>query len=251
MKPVLYAYTGEIGVGKTYCSIQQTQKLKSDGLSTITIAWADALKGVIERSLLLRKSGPITDGEPGMADKIQERLKKEILSLVAAQEDCFTDEHILPWETKFNAAWTAWGGEIIELRRGISVDGYSSTFRRLIQLIGTEIGRATRDEIWIDACLDNVEIAFETGVARAAIIDDTRFLNEYMAVKNFKRKFGDKYDIEFFGVEASLETRAARLGISEYEVLEFSTHDSERFVPAIIADLPPTNRIWNDSIEKT
>ena len=245
MNPTLYCFTGEIGAGKTFCSLQKMQQLKSDGISVISIAWADRLKRVIYKATGMQKSGIHEERrEPHELD-IHGILKTEILQLIAEQEQVFDSGDMLPWETKFNAAWTEWGHEITDLVRNPYSLEYKSTFRRLVQLIGTEIGRSVSPNIWINAALDMAEIAFATGCAQAAIIDDTRFMNEYWAACEFEDRPGDYY-VEFFGVEASVATRSQRLGMNPAEVEKFGKHDSERFVPDIIKMIPKENRIWND-----
>lgn len=245
MTPTLYCFTGEIGAGKTHCSLQKMQELKSDGISVISIAWADCLKRVIYKATGLQKSGIHEERREDWELDIHTLLKSQILDLIAAQEDIFSTEDMLPWETKFNAAWTEWGHEITDLVRNSYSYEYKSTFRRLVQLIGTEIGRSVSPNIWIKAALDMVEIAFATGCAQAAIIDDTRFLNEFWAACEFEDRPGNYY-VEFFAVEAHPISRAERLGMTLAQVEEFGKHDSERFVPDIIKKIPKENRIWND-----
>jgi len=248
MMEKVYSFVGEIGVGKTYQSLKKMEELKADGHVVMSISWASELKQTIEKCLGWTKTGSSDRHMHINSDDIYDMLRARILGMCVDQLCTVYEGEPLILHTKtcidnFHAAWDKSGPLLIELFDSMDQNEHSSSFRTMIQTIGTEIGRATKDDLWIRAMLDKIQAGFDSGLITAVLIDDTRFLNEYDALAEFGER--NEFPVEWYGVEAPIEVRAKRMGLHVSALVRFAKHDSERFVPEIISRIPPGNLIWN------
>lgn len=244
----IIGFVGEIGAGKTYLSFEKVKELKSDGKSCLVTAWADAVKDVIAKSIGLLKSGPASqdaleyleinsfiDIKDFFCRNFVEQIEHTALKLNQTEIYEKVHEVCQIHKTSFRANL-----------EGILKDpeNYAKYYRSIIQMVGTEFGRAIDENLWIEITLAKIRNAFKYGVANVAIIDDIRFPNEFDAFENLAKKLKCKSTI--YGVKASIETRSQRTGFSVKELKEYSQHRSEKFIPELIARLPEENIVLND-----
>lgn len=105
---------------------------------------------------------------------------KEIASIVLEDMDTFMDDNfgIAPVD-----AVDGWTPDLVNQQKG------NPSIRKLLQLIGTELGRDRYgDIVWIDAMRDRIN-AHGWVSQKPIVIDDTRFLNE---AEFLRREFGFK-----------------------------------------------------------
>lgn len=237
----IISFTGEIGSGKTYFSMEKAQKYKSNGKSVLLISWADPIKQFLEETFGLTKSP--TEILRNFDTLDQSTLISQFYYGIvrsAQRGDCeinLSDHH------RLNMRLLKYRHELEDMFDDFSLN-YTRNYRRLIQLVGTEFGRAFNSNIWVNLVLKRINTAFFQSLAQVAIIDDTRFANEFEALTH-PNNFAPNVDVSIFGITSWIETRAKRTGMSIEELEKFSTHDSESYIPTIISQLSSNNIIKN------
>lgn len=256
MKKTVFAYIGHFGSGKTFNSMQQIAKNKQNGISTLAIAWADPLKNIIAENFNLDKTGVIDKNLNVSLDYFTSDIflvhlcnhfysfykkvgyKKDIDFSDFYEEFCkiykrpISDDNV-PISVKI--ALSAVAAHNFE-------KNFSSAYRNIIQLLGTEVGRKISDTFWIDIVIHKIKTAFENDVCQSVVIDDTRFPNEFESLEKLKDK---NIDVNFYGIYAPLEVRAKRLNMPYEKVMEMEKHDSEKFVPELMQKIPKSNMIYS------
>lgn len=221
----IYSLTGEIHSGKTHIALNFAKNCKSEGESVLLISWADPLKEVIRNCFGMNKAFPLESWHPLEKETAYQRLYKEIVGMNIAKLGRF--EHLMT--AKFQEAWYLHGDEIVEAVNNTELT-YPNRFRTIIQKVGTEIGRAYDNNIWVDEVVRRIEKGFSEGLFQVAIIDDTRFPNEADAIAGLR----NRHDVVMCGIKASIETRAKRANRTVDDLKKFADHDSERFVHELI-----------------
>lgn len=243
----LFGYVGRLGSGKGYCMMKNVEQLKSTGNSIYMVSFADPIKQILRTSFGLTKAGQTAYVDSKVFSK--EYVRKEIVNNISRllfnnkypQFTCevvdikaIVQENYLKHEDFFYS-------HVVECRENIE---YDYNFRRLAQLLGTELARHVVDSIWVDTAITKVKFAFYNNLADYAFIDDCRFPNEYDALI----KFGQcgLYESQVIGVTVSDIVRAQRRGLTINELLAQDEHDSERFINEIIDSLPADCVIINE-----
>jgi len=236
----IISFAGEIGSGKTYFTMKEAQKYKTNGKSVLLISWADPIKQFLEANFGLTKSKPDTPVEFGFDQT--ELISKFYYGIVnyAQRGDC---EINLTDHSRLNRRLLTYRHELMDMFDNFD-SNYTKNYRRLIQLVGTEFGRGFNSNIWVNLVIKRITTSFFQSLAQVAIIDDTRFSNEFEALLN-SNNFAPNIDVSIFGIISDIETRAKRTGMTVEELEKFSHHDSENFVPTIISNLSKNNIIKN------
>lgn len=244
MRKHLYTYCGFLGSGKGFISGQDIAKLKYDGHSVFLTAWADPLKEMMACKLGILKSGITSDYAVVTKDELKQKLLYGLLNVAAGRAP---DEPLLPKYVgdhlfRFEAAWEKYGDKVFKAYSTIDLLNHQPNQRTLIQTIGTELGRAVKQDMWIAATLTKVEKAFE--FCNHVIVDDARFINEYEALADF----ANRRDISFkaYGIYASRATRARRRKMTVEAVKETEKHQSEYETAEILKRIPKSMLIDND-----
>jgi len=234
--------------------MKQVDQLKDTGHTIYLVSFADPIKKILCDSFGLTKAGKDPEFEITLLSRNFVKLQVvEPLINLAFEINPFGNlgkisqevtEIYNKHEDEFYAyVFGAIAGFDLE-RPSIGVD-YNYAFRRLGQMLGTELGRAVKDTIWIDLAINRVKTVFESDLADYAFIADCRFMNEYYAVNDFK--YNTKYDSKVYGVQATDETRSLRRKLSLEELKRQDQHGSEVEVDSIIALLPEDYVIDNNS----
>lgn len=244
MRKYLYTYCGFLGSGKGFISGRDIAKLKYDGHSVFLTAWADPLKEMMACKLGILKSGITSDYAVLTKDELKQKLLYGILNIAAGRSP---DEPLLPKYVgehlfRFESAWEKHGDTVFLAYSTLDLLNHQPNQRTLIQTIGTELGRAVKQDIWIAATLIKVKKAFE--FCNHVMVDDARFINEYESLANFAHR----QDISFkaYGIYASRATRARRRNMSIEEVADTEKHQSEYETAEILKRIPKEFHIDND-----
>jgi hypothetical protein len=250
----LIAYCGKLGAGKNYQMMKHIDVLKDKGNQIYLIAFADCFKKFIEDTFGLTKAGRINDGtiskEWGSITKDSTRYEvvlftfNLIQTLKYKQFTTYSTEDLLELIEDNYIKHEEEFFKYIQGAREFDGKEYDFCFRKILQLLGTELGRHIVDSIWVDVVFYNVSQVFKQNLADYAFIPDCRFLNEYAAINEYKAVSG--YDCQIYGVVASDATRCLRRGLELDKLLEQDAHGSEKEVDAIISFLPPGMVIQND-----
>lgn len=246
MNKQLISYCGYLGSGKGYVSQKHISDLKFDGNSVFLTAWADPLKFVMAETMGVLKSGINDNWNPNMPkSELKDRIGRGIFNIYSGMHPLDRrvefDEKVM---YKFDTAWRKYGEEVFELYRTLHITNHKHNQRKLIQLVGTELGRAVDPDLWINATLERVKKVFDMNICDHVIIDDARFLNEYRAILEFGKLEG--VETKIYGIEASRETRARRRNMTIEEVAATETHQSEYETAEILKMIPKDCLIQND-----
>ena len=233
------AYSGKAGSGKTFQLIHYLETHKPHGRRLAIISLADPLKGIIE-GLGFRKNGIIRDyAGPIHIKNINEMLNNHLFTELRKYSDNI--HQMLHMIKIYGVEFASYYSGMVE---HLSGGEYIYYYRKMITLLGTEIGRGIDDEIWIRALIKSIREIFKDTTIDRIIIDDVRFFNEYRRVGEILKEWDIPYEV--YGVCASDKTRANRQGITLEKVQEHNDHPSELEVDLILDDLPVERLIDND-----
>lgn len=240
----LLAFSGKLGSGKDYMASQMMRNMKDNGRTIYWVSFADPIKRILRDCFSLDKSGKIEPTE----DCCDHEITREYV------RDCIVDRiyHLCLWngyqhvnKSMVEANYNIHGEVFYEyVVKAVNNDDYAFSYRRLGQLLGTELARHVVDTIWIDTAFMKITQVFQQDEADVAFITDCRFVNEYEAVQKFERM--TVYKTECYGVVASDETRAKRRGLTMDEIKAQDNHGSEAELDLIIERLDPKFIIHND-----
>jgi len=240
----IYGFVGQMGSGKTYHALKKAQEMKSIGRSVLLISWADPIKQMIYDKFYMTKSGFQDGGQMKLLEKLDNECIDEILQSYFVE--LLSENHLPKCRSQlFKACIHPYIDEIENTLRGAALNhkDYNTCFRKLIQFIGTEIGRSINETLWIDVVLNRIKIAFTNNVAQVAIIDDIRFMNEFDGLKDFS--FVNQINCIIKAVTASMEVRASRINATVQDLEMMSKHESEIEVLDICRKLNKNDIIFN------
>jgi hypothetical protein len=240
----IYGFVGEMGSGKTYYALQKVKELKSDGKTVLMISWADPIKSILYRNFGLLKSGQSSElaenlNKLSSTDFIRTIRESITFTISRLQKHLSNDDF-----EKFDKALKENENILIQIKDDISNNiNYDENFRKLIQIVGTEIGRSLYNNIWIDSTLNDITLAFDYNIAQCAIIDDIRFRNEMDKFYDFG--ILNKYTTIIYGINSTISTRAERLMINPKDLEDFRKHDSEKNIIELLSLIPKQFQIYN------
>jgi hypothetical protein len=111
---------------------------------------------------------------------------------------------------------------------------YNYSFRKCMQLFGTEVGRNLDNDIWIKLYWNRIK---KLKNIDNIYIDDWRFPNEYLGMADLVNADTyldnyDKLDLEFetIFIYCPIETRMERSGLTSEQLKDMSLHDSEKYI---------------------
>lgn len=234
----LFAYAGKLGSGKNYCMMQKVDQLKDIGHTLYLVSFADPIKQILRDSFGLEKSGRV-DAEirhftkKYVKDEVVGSLFNLIKNIDYEQFKIYEPDDVYElFEQNYDKHEDIFYQHLLNAMLN---EDYDYNFRKLAQLLGTELARHVVDTIWVDIAFDRVQKAFTTELADFAFCPDLRFLNEYQMLLNFEANTG--FVSEIYGITASDETRASRRGLSVDELNRQDQHGSEKEVDTIIQQL--------------
>lgn len=231
----LIAFCGKLGSGKGYCMTKELEDLKSKGNTIYIISFADQIKRILRNSFGVDKNGVcsytgIHIHEGYVKHEVLNSIYDILISLEIQKFKNRSKHDVMDYlEENYHKHGKEFFEAFLNARNNID---YTYSFRRLGQLLGTELGRHIYDEIWVEITLKRVDAIFARDLADIAIIDDCRFLNEYDAIK----AFGDNsiYKSKIVGVTTDDETRAKRRNMSLSDLYKQDDHASEKEIDLII-----------------
>jgi len=237
----LLAFSGRLGSGKDYMAMQRIGELKDDGNTIYIVSFADPIKQILRGAFAFQKSGKVPEIlKPTFTEAyVKNQVVGSIYSLIKfiGREDI----QIVDVAANYDKYADEFYQYVVNANEG---KDYKYAFRRLGQLLGTELGRHIVDTIWIDLAFAKINYVFDSNIANYAFIADCRFVNEYVAI----RRFGEdtKHESEVYGVVASDETRAQRRGMTMEELKAQDEHGSEKEIDDIILRLDDKFIIRNE-----
>lgn len=248
----LIAFCGKLGSGKGYHMMKMVEELKTTGNSIYMVSFADPIKQILRNSFGLEKTGKLDVKLPVITELyVKHQVIDSLYTLIKEldYEKFRISEHDLKayiarnyekYETEFFGHVESC---IYGLYEGVN-SNYGYHFRRLGQMLGTELGRHLIDSIWVDIAFHKIKKTFKDDLADYATIDDCRFLNEYEMINNFKNVTA--FDSKIYGIVTSDETRAKRRNMTMEELLAQDQHGSEQEIDSIIEKLDKEFLIHND-----
>lgn len=249
MKKRLIGFTGKLGSGKDYCAMKMIEDLKGDGNTILMISFADPIKHILSKFGFFksgRKQIKPVDEQLEYFD-----LKSEICDGLT-QVTNFLDYKSPVSDTiryrflkNYEKHGTDFYNEYLNAYHNIN---YPLAFRKLGQVLGTELARHVADTIWVDYALKQIDNAFNNKVANIVSITDVRFVNEYEELLSYSTYKNVNFDC--YGIVASDETRAMRRKLTMEELLSQDQHGSEAEVDQIISNLDNDHIINNDRDSK-
>lgn len=245
----LIGYCGKLGSGKAYQMMKEVELLKTTGNTVYLISFADPIKHILKENFGLTKEGKIDVRLPEVTEiyvkykvvdslfYLLKKLKYEKFDISENDMKAYIARNYEKYEKEFY-------GHIKGAIKSKSPADYPYHFRRLGQLLGTELGRHLIDSIWVDIALNKVKQVFKHDLADYAFIDDVRFCNEFEAFINFKNQ--TVFDAYVKGVVTSDDIRAKRRNMSLEELKTQDNHASEKDIETIIDNLEKEYIIQND-----
>jgi hypothetical protein len=239
--------------------MQKVESLKTTGNSVYLVSFADPIKQILRDSFGLTKEGKIQIALPQITELyVKHQIVDGLYALIKplGYEKFDISEHDLKayiarnyekHEKEFYGyVWAAITGYLPKDSRynASGTIDYALAFRRLGQLLGTELGRYLIDSIWVDIALLKIKQVFKLDLADYAFIDDVRFVNEYDMFQKFREE--TVFDAQVIGVQCSPQTRANRRNMSLEALLKQEEHSSEASVDDIIKFLEPQYVIDNN-----
>lgn len=255
----LLAFCGNLGSGKGYHMMKMVEELKTTGNSVYMISFADPIKQILRNSFGLTKTGKLKVNLPELnnlyikyqiVDSLYYYIKDlnyEKFDISEADAKAYIARNYEKYEIEFsNYVIGASTGRFPEhqVDSWDAIADYNYCFRRLGQLLGTELGRYLFDTIWVDIAFNKIKRVFRNDLADYATIDDCRFVNEYSMIENFRTTTA--FDSKVYGIVASDETRATRRNMTLEELKAQDSHGSEKEIDTIISKLPESSIIQND-----
>jgi hypothetical protein len=243
----LIGYCGKLGSGKAYQMMKEVELLKTTGHTVYLISFADPIKQILKENFSLTKEGKTNTQLPEISELyvkykvvdslfyLLKNLKYEKFNIAELDLKAYIARNYEKYEKEFyNHVIGAFLGN----------EDYQYHFRRLGQLLGTELGRHLIDSIWVDIAFSKIKKIFKQDLADYAFIDDVRFSNERDAFEVFKSE--TVFDAYVKGVVTSDEIRAKRRNMSLEELKSQDNHASEKEIEAIIDGLENFFIIQND-----
>lgn len=257
MKTVL-GFCGKLGSGKGYHMLKTVEDLKSNGYSIFMVSFADPIKQILRDSFGLQKTGKMNTKLPDLSelyvkyqvvDKLYELVKnldcekfkgvseKDLKSYILYNYENYEKEFYTHIKKAVDGKWHP------EYDRKDFSD-YPYHFRRLGQMLGTELGRNLIDTIWVDTAFNKIKNVFRNNLADFATIDDVRFVNEFKALEEFRTK--TIFSSKIYGIVTTDDVRAERRGMLLEELKKQDEHSSEKEIDEIINLIPKENIIINN-----
>lgn len=243
----LLSFCGNLGAGKWYQASKKIEELNTSGNSIFLVSFADPIKQILRNSFGLTKQGKIDLEHPPFTRMyVKFQIIDSLYNLVKPLEyDQYKNFTELDLKGVFSRIYEKQEDDFYSyIEQAVLAEGddYSLPFRRLGQLLGTELGREISNSIWVDIALYKVTQVFKLNLADYAVIDDLRFMNEFKALQDFN----SKYKSLIYGVIATEENRASRRGLSVDQVKIETQHASEKDIDIIISQLSPESIIDNN-----
>lgn len=209
---ILNTYTGGVGSGKTDKAFKDAERYKRmDAGPVVVISFADPLKDVLRSSLSLGKYSPHGElkGEP---------LRSCLQNLLTSYDLPLTLASVTP--------------DAFEVVRKLSLlchnpktlpREYSKAYRKIIQTVGGWV-KESDNLYYTNLLIASLEVLRGLEGVRV-LIDDLRYVDEYMALREYANHQNIEYNPKFLDVKR--EVRALNLGISLEELESIESHDSE------------------------
>lgn len=214
-------FAGGIGSGKAYQMNKIVTKLKETGNFITMISFADPIKKMVKELYGVDKNGVIlknvqeTDVFVGMNN-----ILNKINNYAHVTEE-FRDEIFnAPFITEYEITHVNLFGAI----KSNKIEVIKSATRKMMQIIGTEIGQKVKKTIWPNHGFGIIKDLSTDFYVDYAIVDDLRFLFEFI----YGQIKLPEFKITPYYIEASKETRAKRRNISIEQLELESQHFSER-----------------------
>lgn len=216
---ILNTYTGGIGSGKTDMAFKDAERYKRMNAGpVVVISFADPLKEVLRNSLSLDKYSPHGVLKENPYEDHGEPLRSCLQNLLTSYDLPLTLSSVTPAS--------------FEVVRKLSVlchnpktlpREYSKAYRKIIQTVGSWV-KESDNLYYTNVLIASLEVLRGLGGVRV-LIDDLRYVDEYMALKEYANHQNIEYKPKFLDV--SREVRAINLEISLEELESIERHDSE------------------------
>lgn len=215
-------FAGGIGSGKAYQMNKIVTNLKETGNSIAMISFADPIKkivkdiyGVDKRGQILSRNHPNDDYQA--MTQILTEISKYVHISDLAKEKIFN--------SSFYTFFAFAHNDLTHSKETNDIDNLIIAIRKMMQIVGTEVGHSIKKTIWPDITFDTAKKLINDMAIDYVIIDDLRFLFELIVAPI---RLPSQYKITPYYIEASKETRAKRRNISLEQLELESQHSSER-----------------------
>lgn len=217
---MIVSVVGTLGSGKTYLIQKIEEYMAKMGVTTVRYSMADPVKYLAfhlygfykyqeESKIRLRNPSPdeIKEGfvnyfKKSANPKFAKTIKREWKRI----EPFFVDK------------------EYCTLRRNILNENDTKlACRRVLQFIGTDIGREIDNDIWANLAANFIRKVFENNPHSCVLIDDMRFMNEYVKLSTI---FGNP-NVYIIRRESSDEELMRVFNCSQTELDKMKNHPSE------------------------
>jgi hypothetical protein len=257
----LISFVGKLGSGKNHCMNKMVDELKDTGHTIYLVSFADPIKKILRDSFGLTKAGKLPTKHPEFTELyVKSQVVDSLYSLIRQlnyEKFDITESDLKSYIARnyeiHEKEFYKW---VCGATRGYfltmcptenwkdNTPEYALCFRKLGQMLGTELARHIVDSIWVDLALNKVKNVFKNNMADYAFIADCRFLNEYEMLQKFRQDTA--FDSLIYGVVATDQTRAKRRNMTIEELYAQDDHGSEQEVDSIIRKLPLSYVINND-----
>jgi len=234
-------FIGKMASGKTTSALNYAEDIKLNyGKTVILLSYADALKQMIFKTTGLTKSHLILDDtKQDISVRIQSWFMTNTLAL-------FGDSYY----TTVNSVFDSIDEDLINHYVQCCYEdlNYSRNYRELIQLLGTEIGRAIHPHFWSKFLINKLKLLGNQSYYQysSVVIDDMRFLTETMDILSYAKE-SPHINLKFRVLCVEDSIRQERLGLSDEAFFKFNSHKSESEVDDVITHLNK-NKLSNISV---
>lgn len=237
----LFLVGGKVASGKMFETLKLIEQHKSNGLSCAILSFADPIKQIVYDIFGMSKIEPdnfklkfvsLEDIKISLSNFFKDQLN--ILSAFDTIKDNLLQKSIIYRNLNgdkfdnFNMLIGRYSVILDAYYQSVDKDSYQFVWRRMMQLIGTEIGQMIYKEIWTDLVSTKIN-SFKQLNIKKIFIDDLRFLHELTRIYELQKN----NKIIPVIVDAPIEIRAYRRGVSKRDMQTIDGHLSEKEIDIV------------------
>lgn len=228
LKPKIILIGGKLGSGKMQQTLKLIDQCKSNGYRCAILSFADPIKKMIfEVFGMLKDNYDLFEKKDLTLEELHENLfiqLKEVITNIYPPKEI--DKYIMKCHHAIERQLIT----IFELYSNINESTYSMVMRKLMQIIGTEIGQSIDKLLWTQETMITADVLLWDNLVDKVFIDDLRFEHEYL-------KFVSQNKAEnllTIIIHAQDELRAQRRNITIDQLKEVDSHESEKQIDILM-----------------
>lgn len=232
----LTVYVGKMGAGKTTLAFKDAMDFKAvQGGSASILSFADPLKTLLRDQFQMTKEPQERGTKLIKARDIKCRLFASFTTLAVANLGAAYFQTVN--NTLNSIDLDKLIDDIQSAHQEKDVNSYKVIYRRVIQFLGTDIGRVIHPDFWSILLLNKIKVMNDSGRFHhdQIFVDDLRFLSEFRLLDEFA--YNADIDTSYKVLCTSDRERRKRLGLSAVDFKALSKHPSELEVDKIIRHL--------------